>query len=82
MSAGCPVICSDKSSIPEIVGNAGAYFDPQSEENMAVVIESVVTDTARSEELRRAGLNHLQNYSWEKCAANTLGVYESLLSDA
>ena len=47
MSLGCPVICSNTSSIPEVVGDAGEYFDPGDLESMRVAIESVLESKAR-----------------------------------
>ncbi len=51
MTLGCPVACSNSSSIPEVVGDAAELFDPTDEEMMCGAIERVVADTERSRKL-------------------------------
>ena len=51
MSLGCPVICSNTSSLPEVVGDAGEYFDPNSTESIRYAIETVMQSQARRDEL-------------------------------
>jgi len=78
MAAGCPVISSNTSSMPEVVRNAGEYFDPNNIESMRTAIEQVIF----SEDLRRnlitAGYENIKNFSWQKCATETLGIYQKL----
>ena len=75
----CPVICSNTSSVPEVVGDAGKYFDPNSVDDMRESIESVVYSESQRDSLRVLGKNRLRNFSWEKCANETLTVYKSLV---
>ena len=79
MSFGCPVVCSNVSSIPEIVGNAGEYFNPYDVESMIEAIEKVVYSKERSSILKRLGENRVKLFSWELCAEQTMKVYQSLL---
>lgn len=77
MTKGCPVIVSNSSSIPEVVGNAGVYFDPKSVDSMLGAIESVIYSETRISELVRLGNTRIKEFSWEKCAKKTLETYKS-----
>ena len=79
MSLGCPVICSNTSSIPEVVGDAGEYFDPADIESMRVAIEAVLQSTVRTKELVAKGHARRSLFSWQRCASETLDVYRSNL---
>jgi len=79
MAAGCPVICSNTSALPEVVGNAGEYFDPASRDNMAAAMERVLDSASRRQELLQLGRQQLKLFSWERCARETLDIYRSLL---
>lgn len=78
MSCGCPVACSNTSSLPEIVGDAAALFDPTDAESMCKAIESILFSPARSAELVARGLHRSTEFSWERSAAATLDVYRSI----
>jgi len=79
MSLGCPVICSNTSSIPEVVGDAGEYFDPNDIESMRVAIEAVLQSTSRRNELVAKGHARRSLFSWQRCASETLSAYRSIL---
>lgn len=78
MSLDCPVICSNTSSIPEVVGDAGEYFDPDEQESIRVSIERVLQSSVRRAELVVLGRERCKRFSWERCAQETLAVYRSL----
>ena len=78
MSLDCPVICSHTSSIPEVVGDAGEYFDPDDLDSIRVSIERVLQSSARREELVSLGRERCKRFSWERCAQETLAVYRRL----
>ncbi len=80
MAQGCPVVCSDRSSIPEVVAEAGEYFDPDSPESIAQAIEGVVYSTARAAELVAAGRQRAALFTWSRCAERHLEVYRTLVS--
>ena len=80
MSCGCPVVCSDRGSIPEIVAEAGELFDPDEPESMAVAIERVVFDDARRGQLLARGRERIKDFSWARCARETLDVYRRFQS--
>jgi glycosyltransferase involved in cell wall biosynthesis len=78
MSRGCPVVCSSAGPMREINGDAVEYFDPTNLEEMAASIEAVVYSQERSNELRGLGFQRAALYKWEKCALQTLDVYQQL----
>jgi glycosyltransferase involved in cell wall biosynthesis len=79
MSFDCPVVCSGVSSIPEVVGEAGVYFDPANVDDMSRAIEQVVSDESLCQRLVMAGRERLKVFSWERCATETLEVYRKVL---
>ena len=79
MSLGCPVACSNTSSIPEVVGDAGEYFDPKNTESICAAMELVLTSIDRQTELINKGYERSTKFTWERCAEETLAVYRSLL---
>lgn len=80
MSLDCPVICSNTSSIPEVVGDAGEYFDPYDQDSIRVSIEHVLQSSARRAELVSLGRERCKRFSWERCAQETLAVYRRLVA--
>jgi glycosyltransferase involved in cell wall biosynthesis len=79
MSIKCPVVCSHTSSIPEVVGEAGEYFDPRQPESMALAIENVVFSRERTEALITKGIERAKYFTWDRCAEKHLSVYQSLI---
>jgi glycosyltransferase involved in cell wall biosynthesis len=75
MACGTPVVSSNVSSIPEVVGDAAALVDPNSDEALAVALHRVLTDDALSTSLRAKGLARAKTFSWERAAEETLAVY-------
>jgi glycosyltransferase involved in cell wall biosynthesis len=75
MACGCPVVCSDVTSIPEVVGGAAVTFDPDSCEEMAEKIWTVWNDDCQIEKMRASGLARADFFSWEKTAQQTLDVF-------
>lgn len=79
MSASCPVIAANRSSIPEVCGDAAAYFNPDDSESMRIAIEQTVFDTDRRGDLVAKGLARLALFSWDQCIDATIGAYGRLL---
>lgn len=79
MANDCPVALSCTSSMPEVVGNAGVYFDPSSIEDMSSVIENLAFSPSLSRSLIEQGRNRLDKFSWGRCAEATLAVYKELV---
>lgn len=80
MSLDCPVICSNTSSMPEVVGNAAVQFDPHDIDSIANALEAVITNPTLQADLRQRGRERLHAFSWHRCALETLNVYRKLLS--
>ncbi len=79
MSYNCPVISSNTSSMPEVIGNAGEFFDPTSVEELILAIENVVFSESRILDLKEKGRIRILDFSWSKCAKQTLEVYNNLV---
>jgi glycosyltransferase involved in cell wall biosynthesis len=65
--------------MPEVIGEAGEFFDPKSIDDMAVAIERVVYSPSRTQDLIERGRKRLDLFSWERCADRTLDIYRSLV---
>jgi glycosyltransferase involved in cell wall biosynthesis len=79
MSLDCPVVCSRTSSIPEVVGEAGEYFDPDDSESIQHAIERVVGSEGHRQALIERGRARCRLFSWQRCARETHDVYRTLL---
>lgn len=77
MAMGCPVITSNISSMPEIVGDAGIYFDPLDIYDISQKIKDVVYSKTLTDELINKGYKTSLNFTWQKCALETLNVYKN-----
>jgi glycosyltransferase involved in cell wall biosynthesis len=79
MACGCPVVCSDVTSIPEVVGGVGVLFNPESSEDIADKLAKVWWDNDLIEQLRAAGLERAKLFSGEKTALKTVQTYKKTL---
>ncbi|MDB4476559.1 glycosyltransferase, partial [bacterium] len=79
MRYGCPVVVSNSSSVPEVVGDAGQYFDPASTESIAAAVEAVVFDTEFKRRLIAKGYERIKQFTWDRCACETRAVYQQLV---
>lgn len=77
MACGTPVITSNVSSLPELVGDVGILVDPYSVDEIADAIYRVVSDDKLREDMRQKGLKRAKIFSWEKAAREMLNVIES-----
>lgn len=78
MACGTPVIVSDVSSLPEVVGDAGLRVDPRDEDGLADAIVRIIGDSALRADLRAAGLARARQFAWDKAARELLAVYARL----
>lgn len=79
MAGGCPVICSNTSSLPEVAGNAAELIDPYNQSQFNQALKNLLTDEKKREKMREKGLKHCRDFSWRKCARQTLDIYQNLL---
>jgi len=80
MACGTPVIASNVSALPEVAGDAAILIDPYDVEAIAEAMYRVLTDGDLRAELVKRGLERVKQFSWERCARETLRVYEKALS--
>ncbi|MDP2671086.1 MAG: glycosyltransferase family 1 protein [bacterium] len=78
MACACPVLTSNQSSLPEVVGRAGLLVNPRSSKEIAQAIEKLFKDKHLRESLSQKGQERTQNFSWEKTARETLAVLEKV----
>lgn len=79
MACSCPVICSNTSSLPEVVGHAAELFDPARQDDIKEAIERVLQSSERRNRLIAEGRVQCTKFSWGKCAAETVKIYRNLL---
>lgn len=82
MACGCPVISSDRTSLPEVVGKAGVLVDPEDVQALAAAIGRVLHDPALAATLREGGLARSRELTWERTARLTLAAYEEAAGGA
>lgn len=80
MASGTPVVVSNVSSLPEVVGDAGLLLDPNDVEGWTVALHRVLTDPVLRNELSAKGLKRAAKFSWERAARETLDVYKKVAS--
>lgn len=78
MACGTPVIVSNVSSLPEVVGDAGLYIDPKSKDQIEQAIRTISTDKKLNHILSKKGLEQAKKFSWEKMARQVIKVLESV----
>ena len=76
-SNGCPVICSNTSSLPEVAGEAACYFDPYDEQSIKKSVLKILDDNLRRK-LTYEGHRQLKNFTWKKTAYETKKIYDNL----
>ncbi len=79
MACGCPVITSDRSSLPEIVGNAGITIPPDNPQILADEILRIWEDEDIRTELKNKGINRSKEFTWSACAKQTYEIYQQVL---
>jgi glycosyltransferase involved in cell wall biosynthesis len=76
MSCGTPVICSNRTSLPEVVGDAAISFDPDNLREMVQAMHSVLTNNELQADLRARSLKRVAQFNWQKTAIETIDVYQ------
>jgi len=75
MACGTPVVCGDRSSLPEVAGSAAVLVNPADPEAIAQALRRVLTDPELAATLRQQGLQRAAQFSWEQTARLTLAAY-------
>ncbi|MGH7207284.1 MAG: glycosyltransferase family 4 protein [Nitrospiraceae bacterium] len=79
MACGCPVICSNVSSLPEVAGDAALQVDPLDADKLASEMTRVLRDSALCSDLRKRGLVQAGTFSWDRTARETIAVYKKVV---
>jgi glycosyltransferase involved in cell wall biosynthesis len=82
MACGTPVVCSDRGSLPEIVGDAAIMTDPEDHRRMAAHVAALLTDDALRDAYRSKGLQQARRYSWDETARKILAIYREVHESA
>jgi glycosyltransferase involved in cell wall biosynthesis len=80
MACGTPVIVSNRSSLPEVVGDAALLVDPDSPEDLSDAIARLLDDNTLQATLRHRGLIRASQFSWARAARETMEVYRQVLA--
>jgi len=78
MASGLPIASSNKGPMPEVLGDAGVYFDPENVEEIAIAIETLLTNKELRTKLANLAYKKAQEYSWENCAFETFKFVENI----
>ncbi|MCF6245784.1 MAG: glycosyltransferase family 4 protein [Desulfobacula sp.] len=81
MQCGTPVITSDRSSLPEVVGDAGIIIDPEDEDALCQAMINIVKNNKLRAELSKKGIERSKIFSWKKCADETIEAYRFALDN-
>lgn len=79
MCHGCPVVCANAASLPEIVGDAAELIDPMDEKSIASGILRVLSDRSYQEELMKRGHCQARKFSWERSAKQLTNICKKVL---
>lgn len=79
-SSGCPLVCSDASSLPEIAQNGAFYFNPNNEESIKEAVSQVLSNKQLRDKLVVNGKHRLNDFSWSNTALKTKEIYEYTIS--
>jgi alpha-1,3-rhamnosyl/mannosyltransferase len=79
MACGTPVICSNVSSLPEVVGDAGVMVDPLDDVALAEAMRRMIEDDKEWSGLKKRSLEQAEKFTWQNCAKNTVEVYSSVV---
>ena len=79
LACGCPVVTSNRSSMPEVSADAGLYVDPESVESVAGGLRRVADDRALAASMRDRGLRRARELTWQAYARGNLDAYRLVL---
>jgi glycosyltransferase involved in cell wall biosynthesis len=75
MACGTPVVCSNRSSLPEVAGDAALLVDPEDEDRLASAVGHLLADVHLRSQLRQRGEKQAAGFQWVECAAETVQIY-------
>ena len=81
MQCGSPVIAGNRTSLPEVVGDAGILVDPFDIPSIAGALDRVLSDSNLHEDLRQKGFERAKLFSWHRAAGETLDIFKKVMND-
>ena len=81
MASGLPIACSNKGPMPEILGQAGVYFDPEQPDDIARALLELIESPQLRTELSKLSYASAQKYSWQRCADETFGFLNVVVQE-
>ena len=78
MSSALPIACSDRGPMPEVLRDAGCYFNPEQPKSIAASLKMLLDDKTLRQRLGRKALEYSQKYTWERCAQETFSFLQSV----
>jgi len=81
MASGLPIVCSDKGPMPEVLGDAGVYFDPEQPTEIYQALRILIDDPQLRSEKANASFLRAQKYSWDVCAFETFSFLEQVVTN-
>lgn len=81
MACGTPVIASDRGSLPEVVGDAGVFFDPNRPDVLVTLLRDVLTSESNRSRMSLAGLERSKLFTWELAAQSTAALFDRVLKE-
>lgn len=79
MASGTPVIGSNRTAVPEVIGSGGLVVDPADPEAVFQTVRRVLTDESEQNDLRKRALRRAADFSWDKAARQVITIYEQVL---
>lgn len=82
MASGLPIACSNRGPMPEMLGDAGLYFDPENPAQIAEALRTLLTDVDLRQQIAWKAYDQAQNYSWQRCADETFAFLAQVASNS
>ncbi len=81
MASGLPIACSNKGPMPEMLGEAGVYFDPEQPDEIARALRELIVSPKLRMDFAQASFQRARQYSWQRCAEETFGFLGRVVKD-
>jgi glycosyltransferase involved in cell wall biosynthesis len=79
MACRTPLLCSNRTAMPEIAGDAAQYFDPENQNELVSWLQRFATDSSLKTQLRERASTRVKAFSWDATAEQTVNIYRSLI---
>jgi glycosyltransferase involved in cell wall biosynthesis len=80
MTLGVPVVAANRGALPEVLGDAGLFFDPLDPDHLAAAIERAIDDPSFAARARSAGLARAKQFTWDRTARSVFAAYEAAVA--